>query len=102
MNTVKVECLPTDLPPQLTVDVCGLRRSTTASPSPTSPCRRGSTLPSAEPSEVVVKVAALRVREEAEEARAEAGRGRRGLSRPGRPRRAGNDPAVSLQRAHRR
>jgi large subunit ribosomal protein L25 len=68
LNAVKVECLPTDLPPQIIVDVSGLGAidDTVTLGDLTLP--DGVTLVSAEPSEVVVKVAALRVREEVEEA----------------------------------
>jgi large subunit ribosomal protein L25 len=72
LNTVKVECLPTDLPPQIHVDVSGLAAvdDTVTLGDLTLPA--GVTVVSAEPSEVVVKVAAMRVREEVEEAPAEA------------------------------
>jgi large subunit ribosomal protein L25 len=73
MNMVKVECLPTDLPPQITVDVSGLGAVEDSVTVGDLILPDGVTLVSAEASEVVVKVAPLRVREEAEEAAPEAG-----------------------------
>jgi large subunit ribosomal protein L25 len=70
LNTVKVECLPTDLPPQLTVDVGGLAAVDDAVTVADLAVPEGVTV-IAEPGEVVVKVAALRVREEAAEEAAE-------------------------------
>jgi large subunit ribosomal protein L25 len=67
LNTVKVECLPTDLPPQITVDVSGLGAVDDAVTVSDLELPEGVTLVSAEPGEVVVKVSALRVREEAAE-----------------------------------
>jgi len=72
MNMVKVECLPTDLPPQITVDVSGLGAVEDSITVGDLTLPQGVTLVSAEDSEVVVKVAPLRVREEAEEAAPEA------------------------------
>jgi large subunit ribosomal protein L25 len=72
MNTVKVECLPTDLPPQITVDVSGLGAVDDSITVGDLTLPQGVTLVSAEDSEVVVKVAPLRVREEAEEVAPEA------------------------------
>jgi large subunit ribosomal protein L25 len=75
MNTVKVECLPTNLPPQLTVDVSGLMAVDDSVTLADVTLPEGVELAGAEPTEVVVKIAALRVREEVEEegAPAEAG-----------------------------
>lgn len=72
LNMVKVECLPTDLPPQITVDVSGLGAVEDSISVGDLTLPDGVTLVSAEDSEVVVKVAPLRVRDEADEA-AEAG-----------------------------
>jgi len=68
LNTVKVECLPTDLPPQIHVDVSGLGAVDDSVTLGDLTLPKGVTLVGVEPSEVVVKVAALRVREEIEEA----------------------------------
>ena len=72
LNSVKVECLPTDLPPQIPVDVSGLGAVDDSVTIGDLTVPRGVTLVGVEPSEVVVKVAALRVREEVEEAAPEA------------------------------
>jgi large subunit ribosomal protein L25 len=73
LNSVKVECLPTDLPPQFVVDVSGLQAVDDSITIGDLELPRGVTLVSAEPDEVIVKIAALRIREEvAEEAPAEA------------------------------
>lgn len=75
LNTVKVECLPTDLPPQIVVDVSGLEAVDDAVTLGDLTLPKGVVLVTGEPSETVVKVAALRVREEVEEAPAEAAEG---------------------------
>jgi large subunit ribosomal protein L25 len=72
LNTIKVECLPTDLPPQIHVDVSGLGAVDDSITVGELTLPKGVALVGVEPSEVVVKVAALRVREEVEEAAAEA------------------------------
>jgi large subunit ribosomal protein L25 len=72
LNTLKVECLPTDLPPQITVDVSGLGAVDDSVTIGDLTLPKGVTLVGVEPSEVVVKVAPLRVREEVEEVAAEA------------------------------
>jgi large subunit ribosomal protein L25 len=72
LNTVKVECLPTDLPPQIHVDVSGLGAVDDSVTIADLTLPKGVTLVGVEPSEVIVKVAPLRVREEVEEAPAEA------------------------------
>jgi large subunit ribosomal protein L25 len=73
LNSVKVECLPTDLPPQITVDISGLAAVDDAITVADLVVPEAVTV-IAEPGEVVVKIAALRVREEAaEEEPAEAG-----------------------------
>ncbi len=64
LNTVKVECLPTDLPPQIAVDVSGLGAVDDSITVGDLSLPDGVTLVSAEDSEVVVKVAPLRVRED--------------------------------------
>jgi large subunit ribosomal protein L25 len=71
VNTPKVECLPTDLPPQIHVDVSGLGAVDDSVTVADLTLPEGVILVGVEPSEVIVKVAALRVREEAEEAAAE-------------------------------
>jgi large subunit ribosomal protein L25 len=68
LNMVKVECLPNDLPPQIAVDVSGLGAVEDSITVGDLTLPGGVTLVSAEDSEVVVKVAPLRVREEADEA----------------------------------
>lgn len=70
LNAVKVECLPTDLPPQITVDISGLGAVDDALTVADLVVPDGVTV-IAEPGEVVVKIAALRVREEAAEEAAE-------------------------------
>jgi large subunit ribosomal protein L25 len=72
LSTIKVECLPTDLPPQIHVDVSGLGAVDDSVTVGDLEVPKGVALVGVEPSEVVVKVAALRVREEIEEAPAEA------------------------------
>jgi large subunit ribosomal protein L25 len=67
LTTVKVECLPGDLPPQLTVDVSGLDEIDKAVTLGEVPLPPGVTLVHADLGETVVKVAPLRVREEEEE-----------------------------------
>ena len=71
VNTLKVECLPTDLPPQIHVDVSGLGAVDESVTVADLTLPKGVILVGVEPSEVIVKVAALRVREEVEEAAAE-------------------------------
>lgn len=66
MTTVKVECLPSDLPPQLTVDVSGLDEVDKAVTLAEVPLPPGVTLLHADLSDTVVKVSPLRVREEEE------------------------------------
>ena len=65
LNAVKVECLPTDLPPQISVDVSGLAAVDDAVTVADLAVPERVTLVGADPGDVVVKVAALRVREEA-------------------------------------
>jgi large subunit ribosomal protein L25 len=67
MTTVKVECLPSDLPPQITVDVSGLDEIDKGVTLGEVPLPPGVTLVHADLGETVVKVSPLRVREEEEE-----------------------------------
>ena len=67
MNTVKVECLPTDLPAQLTVDVSGLAAIDDGVHLSAVPLPQGVALGhGVDPDDLVVKIAALRVIEEVE------------------------------------
>jgi len=73
LNTLKVECLPTDLPPQIPVDVSGLEAVDDSVTVGDLELPRGVALVGHEPGDVIVKVSALRVREEVvEEVPAEA------------------------------
>ena len=73
VNTVKVECLPGDIPAQLTVDVSGLAEIDAHITLGQVELPAGVTLVTADVEETVVKISALRVREEEEEAPAAAG-----------------------------
>jgi large subunit ribosomal protein L25 len=68
LTSVKVECLPGDLPPQLTVDVSHLDEVDKAVTIGEIVLPPGVTLVHADLGETVVKVAVLRVREEEEAA----------------------------------
>jgi len=65
MSSVRVECLPADLPAQLTVDVSGLLEVDQAVHLREVELPQGVNLVHADTDEVVVKVIPLRVREEA-------------------------------------
>lgn len=68
MTSVKVECLPGDIPGQLTVDVTGLREIDDGVHLRDVPLPEGVTLThGVDPDELVIKVAPLRVLVEAEE-----------------------------------
>jgi large subunit ribosomal protein L25 len=67
INTVKVECLPGDIPAQLTVDVSGLTEIDSHITLGQIELPKGVALVNADPEETVVKVSPLRVREEEEE-----------------------------------
>jgi large subunit ribosomal protein L25 len=66
MTSIKVECLPGDLPAQLTVDVSGLEDVDSSVFVKDISVPEGVTLPHAEPDELVAKIAPLRVSAEAE------------------------------------
>lgn len=68
ITTLRVECLPGDLPAQLNVDVSGLSEVDAGVRVSDIPVPRGVTLLQGDTDELVVKVAALRVSGEAEEA----------------------------------
>jgi large subunit ribosomal protein L25 len=71
MTTVKIECMPTDIPAQLTVDVSGLTAIDDGVHLREVPLPEGVALAhGVDPEELVVKVSALRVVEEVEEAEA--------------------------------
>ncbi|MDQ6848058.1 MAG: 50S ribosomal protein L25 [Candidatus Dormibacteraeota bacterium] len=74
VNTLRVECLPADLPAQFTVDVSGLDEIDAGIHVRDIPLPEGVELVHVDPDELVVKVAALRViEEEPEVAAAEEG-----------------------------
>ena len=66
VNSIKVECLPGDIPAQLTVDVSGLLEVDAHITLGEVELPKGVTLVSTELEETVVKISALRVREEEE------------------------------------
>jgi large subunit ribosomal protein L25 len=68
ISTVRVEALPAELPAQLTVDVSGLTEVDQAITVGEIELPKGVALVHTEPSETVVKIAPVRVREEAVEA----------------------------------
>jgi large subunit ribosomal protein L25 len=69
MTTVKIECLPSDIPAQLTVDISGLSAIDDGVHLAAIPLPEGVALAHGiDPEELVVKIAALRVIEEVEEA----------------------------------
>ena len=73
VNAVKVECLPTDIPAQLTVDISGLVAIDEGVHLRDVPLPEGVTLAHGlDPDELVVKVAPIRVAVEEEEAAEEA------------------------------
>ena len=65
VSTLRVESLPADLPAQLTVDISGLTEVDQGITIGEIEVPKGVALVHAEPSETVVKIAAVRVREEA-------------------------------------
>ena len=67
VNSVKLECLPGDIPAQLTVDVSGLTEVDAHITLGEIELPKGVTLVSADLDETVVKISPLRVREEEEE-----------------------------------
>lgn len=72
ISSVRVEALPADLPAQLTVDISGLTEVDQGVNLGEIELPKGVALVHAEPSETVVKIAAVRVREEEAEPAAEA------------------------------
>jgi large subunit ribosomal protein L25 len=68
ISTVRVEALPAELPAQLTVDVSGLTEVDQAITVGELELPKGVALVHTEPAETVVKIAPVRVREEATEA----------------------------------
>jgi large subunit ribosomal protein L25 len=72
MNTLHVECLPSDLPSQLAVDVSGLTEIDDGIHVSDIQLPEGVTLVHVDPEELVVKVAALRVTVEGEPTEEEA------------------------------
>lgn len=68
VSTLRVESLPADLPAQLTVDISGLTEVDQGITLGEIELPKGVALVHAEPGETVVKIAALRVREEEEPA----------------------------------
>jgi large subunit ribosomal protein L25 len=68
ISTVRVEALPADLPAQLTVDISGLTEVDMSLSLGEIVLPKGVVLVHAEDAEVVVKIAAVRIREEAEAA----------------------------------
>lgn len=68
VSTLRVESLPADLPAQLTVDISGLTEVDQGITLGEIELPKGVGLVHAEPGETVVKIAALRVREEEEPA----------------------------------
>ena len=67
VNSVKLECLPGDIPAQLTVDISGLTEVDAHISLGQVVLPPGVALVNADPEETVVKIAPLRVREEEEE-----------------------------------
>lgn len=72
VSSVRVEALPSELPPQLTVDISGLTEVDQAVTLGEIELPKGVALVHADPSETVVKIAQVRVREEEPSAEAEA------------------------------
>jgi large subunit ribosomal protein L25 len=68
VNSIRVECLPGDIPAQLTVDISGLLEVDAHITLGEIELPKGVTLVNADPDETVVKISPLRVREEEEEA----------------------------------
>ena len=73
MTSLRVECLPADLPAQLTVDVSGLTEVDQSVTLGQVSLPKGVSLVHLDADEVVVKIAPVRVREEAEPAAAAEG-----------------------------
>lgn len=73
VNSIKLECLPADIPAQLTVDVSGLTEVDAHITLGEIELPKGVTLVNADLDETVVKISPLRVREEEEPAAAAEG-----------------------------
>jgi len=67
LNTLKVECLPSDLPAQLNIDISGLTELDASCSVKDIQLPTGVTLLHADPEETVVKIAALRIQPTADE-----------------------------------
>lgn len=72
VSSLRVESLPADIPAQITVDISGLTEVDQSVLLGQVELPKGVTLVHADPEEVVVKIAQVRVREEAEAVEAEA------------------------------
>ncbi|GAC1340076.1 MAG: 50S ribosomal protein L25/general stress protein Ctc [Candidatus Dormibacteria bacterium] len=67
LNTLKIECLPSDLPAQLSVDISGLTEIEASLTVKDIQLPDGVTLLHTDPDETVVKIAALRIQPTADE-----------------------------------
>lgn len=93
VSSVRVESLPADIPAQLTVDISGLEEIDQGITLGQVQLPAGVALVHADPDEVVVKIAPVRVREEVEAAEAAA----EGEAAPAEPAAEGAAPAASAE-----